>query len=58
MYGGMPPPDYGSMSPPSFGSVSPPDYNDVGAAAMTGQRRVALALLCVLAGTISLHVFK
>jgi hypothetical protein len=38
--------------------MSPPDYNDVGAAAMTAQGRVALALLCVLAATISLHVFK
>ncbi|KAK3164852.1 hypothetical protein QOZ80_1AG0025650 [Eleusine coracana subsp. coracana] len=58
MYGGMSPPDYGSTSPPSFGSSSPPDYNDVGAATMTGQGSVALALLCVLAATISLHIYK
>ncbi|KAK3161359.1 hypothetical protein QOZ80_1BG0076130 [Eleusine coracana subsp. coracana] len=58
MYGGMSPPDYGSTSPPSFGSSSPPDYNDVGAASMTGQGSVALALLCVLAATMSLHIYK
>ncbi|KAJ1284438.1 hypothetical protein BS78_03G204100 [Paspalum vaginatum] len=55
---GMSPPDYGSMSPPGYGSTSPPDYNDVGAAAATGQARAALALLCVLVATVSLHVAK
>ncbi|KAL6842605.1 hypothetical protein ACP4OV_027449 [Aristida adscensionis] len=55
-YGSMTPPDYGSMSPPGMGSSSPPDYNDVGAAASTGQGRAAVALLCVLVATLSLHV--
>ncbi|PUZ55686.1 hypothetical protein GQ55_5G232600 [Panicum hallii var. hallii] len=55
---GLSPPDYGSMSPPGYGSTSPPDYNDVGAAATTGQGRAALALLCVLVATVSLHASK
>ncbi|CAL4975138.1 unnamed protein product [Urochloa decumbens] len=56
---GMSPPDYsGSMSPPGYGSTSPPDYNDVGAAAATGRGSAAVALLCVLIATISLHASK
>ncbi|XP_062185210.1 PLASMODESMATA CALLOSE-BINDING PROTEIN 3-like [Phragmites australis] len=58
VYGSMAPPDYGSMSPPGLGSTSPPDYNDVGAAAAMGQGSAALALLCTLVATISLHVSK
>uniref|UniRef100_A0A804QT34 X8 domain-containing protein n=1 Tax=Zea mays TaxID=4577 RepID=A0A804QT34_MAIZE len=59
-YGSLSPPDSGSMSPPGYGSTSPPDYNDVGAAATTGQggAALALALLCVLVATVSLHVSK
>ncbi|KAL6615637.1 hypothetical protein ACP70R_037907 [Stipagrostis hirtigluma subsp. patula] len=55
-FGSMSPPDFGSMSPPGLGSSAPPDYNDVGAAATTGHGRAALALLCVLVATISLHI--
>lgn len=56
---GLSPPDYGSMSPPGYGSTSPPDYNDVGAAATVGrQGSAALALLCVLVATVSLHISK
>jgi len=58
---GLSPPDYGSMSPPGpgYGSTSPPDYNDVGAAATVGQgSAAALAPLCVLIATVSLHVSK
>ncbi|XP_062208498.1 uncharacterized protein LOC133909992 [Phragmites australis] len=58
VYGSMAPPDYGSMSPPDSGSTSPPDYNDVGAAATTGHGSAALAFLCVLFATISLHISK
>ncbi|CAO2204107.1 unnamed protein product [Urochloa humidicola] len=59
VYGGLSPPDYGgSMSPPGYGSTSPPDYNDVGAAAATGRGGPAVALLCVLVATISLHASK
>jgi len=58
---GLSPPDYGSMPPPGpgYGSTSPPDYNDVGAAATVGQgSAAALAPLCVLIATVSLHVSK
>ncbi|KAF7029893.1 hypothetical protein CFC21_041532 [Triticum aestivum] len=56
MYGSSSPPDFGSMSPPGPGSNSPPDYSDVGAAPATTMGRATLALVSILAATLSMSL--
>uniref|UniRef100_R7WFQ8 Uncharacterized protein n=1 Tax=Aegilops tauschii TaxID=37682 RepID=R7WFQ8_AEGTA len=56
MYGSNSPPDFGSMSPPGPGSNSPPDYSDVGAAPATAMGRATLALVSILAATLSMSL--
>ncbi|XP_044972525.1 PLASMODESMATA CALLOSE-BINDING PROTEIN 1-like [Hordeum vulgare subsp. vulgare] len=57
MYGSSSPPDFGSMSPPGgLGSNSPPDYSDVGAAPATAMGRATLAIVIILAATLSMSL--
>ncbi|KAF7022885.1 hypothetical protein CFC21_035517 [Triticum aestivum] len=56
MYGSNSPPDFGSMSPPGPGSNSPPDYSDVGGAPATAMGRATLALVSILAATLSMSL--